>query len=416
MRVQPYATEKDEVLAEDNVNMIVDTPNDRSLYAAFDVYPAPKGAATHIKQFANALFEHHGGGTLYVLGGSGLPSYQCEPNVEIIRFDRQISNLLERAMAFGEGLAGVLDLKRESLQVCHYRDPWSGLPIEGLRESRGVKYKTVYEVNALPSIELPYAFPHIAPETLEKIAHQEAYCLAMCDAIVTPSRVTAEMLECRGVAADKISVIPNGAVMSENRLRPNDAPDKYLLYFGAIQQWQGVDELLRAFRGLADFDELKLVMCVGKHNRIAKQYRKLAEKLEIDSRVEWHYGLTQDELVPWVQHAYLTVAPLTDCSRNREQGCCPLKILESMAAGVPVVASDLPVVRELLIPDEHALLVRPGRYLELSVAMRCLLDEPDFARRMGLNAQAHVKQHYTWEKAVEQLKKIYQMVGGSQSH
>ena len=57
----------------------------RALYAAFDRFPSRKGSAVHIDRFARALFEHAGGGLLYVLGGEGLPAYQREGEVEIVR-------------------------------------------------------------------------------------------------------------------------------------------------------------------------------------------------------------------------------------------------------------------------------------------------------------------------------------------
>ncbi|MGX2953608.1 glycosyltransferase [Shewanella sp. JL219SE-S6] len=53
------------------------------------------------------------------------------------------------------------------------------------------------------------------------------------------------------------------------------------------------------------------------------------------------------------------MAPLTPCRRNMLQGCCPLKVLESMACGTAVIASDLPVIRELVTHEKHGLLVPP---------------------------------------------------------
>ena len=126
------------------------------------------------------------------------------------------------------------------------------------------------------------------------------------------------------------------------------------------------------------------------HRRRAKPYRKLAEKLEIADRVRWHFALPEDELAPWREHALLSLAPLRDCSRNAVQGCAPLKILESMASGTPVVASDLPAVRELIADGEHGRLVAPDRPGELARAIRVLLDYPERRAAMGRAARAHV--------------------------
>ena len=388
--------------------MTQDSLSPSSLYSAFDVFPAPKGAATHIKHMASTLFNDTGSGCLYTLGGEGLSNYQRQDSMELIRFNQKVPNLLQRAIAYGDQLSTVLEQRSASLKICHFRDPWGGLPILSHRASTNANYKTVYEVNALPSIELPYAFPHISPSTLAKIAAQEMLCLEHCDTIITPSHATANMLVNKGIAREKITVVVNGADINQPQPKPIEAPAQYLIYFGAIQQWQGIEDLLRAFSLLADFEQLKLVMCVSKHNRIAKKYRKMADKLGISDRIIWNFGLTQEQLVPWVQHATISLASLTDCSRNREQGCCPLKILESMAAAVPVVASDLPVVRELIADNVHGKLVRADRHHEFSLAVRCLLEEPEVAVEMGRKGQQHLAENFTWQQSCQTLSGVYQ--------
>src|SRR5215469_8915953 len=94
-----------------------------ALYTAFDRFPSRKGSAVHIDRFARALFEQAGGGVLYVLGGEGLPAYQLEGNVEIVRFMREAEHVLERAAGYGERLAALLPRLPE-LRIAHFRDPW----------------------------------------------------------------------------------------------------------------------------------------------------------------------------------------------------------------------------------------------------------------------------------------------------
>jgi hypothetical protein len=136
---------------------------------------------------------------LYGLGDSTLPVHHVEGSVEILRFSRPVANFLERALAFGAHLRRVLEVAPE-LSIAHFRDPWSGVPVL----ARPRKYAAVYEVNALPSIELPHAFGGLAARTLEKIHADERLCLDRCDAIVTPSQTTRALLEKLGVAPAKI--------------------------------------------------------------------------------------------------------------------------------------------------------------------------------------------------------------------
>src|SRR5260221_11845643 len=285
----------------------------RALYAAFDRFPSRKGAAIHIDRFARTLFAHSSGGVLYVIGAPDLPAHQRDGNVEILRFNEEIPNFLERTVAYGRSLTGVVDALEDSLAIAHFRDPWSGMAI-ALRPGR--RYATVYEVNALPSVELPYLFPAVAPGTLAKIRVTELACGEPADAIVTPSQTTASFLTSLGVSAAKIRVIPNGADLHTPHARPEDAPSRYLLYFGSPQSWQGVDTLLRAFARLADFDGLRLVICGSRYSKGWRRHERLAAKLGLESRILWRFELHGAELAAWVQHADVSVAPLTDSPRN----------------------------------------------------------------------------------------------------
>lgn len=375
----------------------------RALYAAFDLYPSAKGAATHIFHFATTLFERAGGGLLFVLGNEKMPVYQHENNVEIKRFAASEPNYLKRAEAFAQALFEEAQ-NHPQLELCHFRDIWGGAAL--LKPQR--TYKTLFEVNGLPSIELPYKYAHISAETFQKIEALEAFCLKESDRIVTPSSVIKDNLLARGLAPEKISVITNGAEKTSQLPKPADAPAEYLMYFGALQTWQGVDVLLKAFAGLQDYDNLKLLICASNRRRYAKNYRKLAEKLGLSERVIWKFQLAKNDLYAYLQHALLSVAPLSECSRNLQQGCSPLKILESMANRTPTVVSDIPPVRELVSPRETAQFVRPDRPAELSRAIRFLIDYPDERKRLAANAYSLFQENFTWEKKKQQLRTLYQ--------
>jgi glycosyltransferase involved in cell wall biosynthesis len=395
----------------------------QSVYASFDRFPTRKGASTHIARFAPCLFDYAGGGLFYVLGdlavgGSPLPIHQIEGEVEIVRFSRPIENFLERALAFGAYFGQLIEHVHKDLRIAHFRDPWSGVAVLA-REHR---YASVYEVNALPSIELVHAYPGIAPRTLEKIRQSELYCLDRCSAVVTPSRTTRTLLESLGVPSTKITVIANGADCPEPCARPFDAPAAYILYFGALQSWQGIDTLLRAFSRLVDLDGLSLVICGSQRSRDGRRAERFAAKLGLSERIVWHWALSASELAPWVAHAELSLAPLRECARNVSQGCAPLKILESMAAGTPVIASNLRPVRELMDDGVEGRLVAPDRPAELSRAIRVLLAYPELRRAMGERGRARVLGEFTWQHALDRLRAVYraidpvQNVGSSVAH
>lgn len=395
----------------------------RALYAAFDRFPSTKGAGVHIGHASGTLFDHAGGGLLYVLGGRGLPPYQLEDHaepagagrgpVEIVRFGDDRPNFLARATAFSSRLAALVDAHGGTLEIAHGRDPWGVRAL--LRPDR--RHRVVYEVNSLPSIELPVAYPALGPATIGKLDALERHCAGRADAVVTVSEVLRERLVAGGVDPDRITLIPNGADVPTGSLpRPDDAPPgPYIAYVGALQRWQGVDVLLRAMTRLADLPDLRLVVLSATPEKRARPHRRLAARLGVDDRIDWRYGLRHDQVPAWLAHATLSVAPLTDCPRNVDQGCCPLKVLESMAAGTPVVASDLPVVRELLSDGEHGRLVPPDRPADLARAIRVLIEHPDRAAAMGVSAQSHVARHLTWRRADDALREVYRGLDGGGS-
>ncbi|MDX1903533.1 MAG: glycosyltransferase [Thermonemataceae bacterium] len=379
----------------------------QALYTAFDVFPSAKGAATHIYHFSKSILKAYPQGMLYVLGDDKLPVYDTwEENIHIWRFKSTENNFLEKTEAYSQQL--MLWLKEQKkLKVCHFRDIWGGIPIL-LHPHKN--YQSIFEVNALPSIELPYRY-EISQTLLTKIRELEQFCLEKADLLIVPSEVIRQhLLVQRNISSEKIKLIQNGAELPKNQNRPLEAPQQYAIYFGALQEWQGVDTLFRAFRLLQDTD-LHLVICSSHKYRFTKPYHKFAEKLGISEKIIWKYQLSKEELYAWVEHALFSFAPLKECSRNLEQGCSPLKILESMAVATPVIASDMPVTREIINNEYVGKLIRADRPAEWARAVRIWLSYPDNVKKIGKNAQEHIKKHFSWEsKTSELLKEIHYLV------
>lgn len=377
------------------------------MYAAFDTYPAPKGAAVHIREFAQTLFAYSGSGLLLVLGEESLPSWQIEGTMQIRRLISGEQNYLKRARQFGEFVYRHAAMLNEDLEIAHFRDPWGGIPILDVAER---SFKTVYEVNALPSIELPARYPAVSRQTCERIRQLERRCWQESDKIICPSQVIKNCLVDLGAEPGKISVIRNGAQSVELTQieRPVDAPAQYLLYQGAVQSWQGIEVLFKAMTFLRDMADLKLVLCASGSKPRLKYLQKLATHLQIDQQLIWKLKISQNTVAQWLTGAALSIAPLVECARNLTQGCCPLKIIESMATATPIIASDLPVVRELLTHNQTAWLVRPDRPSELARAIRILLAHDEDRARLAKNARDKFMRELTWQISTQALTSIYQ--------
>ena len=98
-------------------------------------------------------------------------------------------------------------------------------------------------------------------------------------------------------------------------------------------------------------------------------------------------------LMPYQAHVSIGVA-----GHDTADWMSPMKMFEYMAAGVPVVASDLPALREVLRHEWNALLVAPDRPEEWSIAVDRLASDPHLASRLGMQAHSDYRERHTWTR------------------
>jgi glycosyltransferase involved in cell wall biosynthesis len=376
----------------------------RILYVSFDNVPAPKGAATHIQAFVQALAGRFGSLDLVTVGGSGSPAPAVErwPGVFHHELPATGKSLIDRVLCFRHYLDRWLH--QREYDVIHFRSIFEGLPLLRLRP----RSQLVFEVNGLPSIELKYRYPAVVDdrELMRKLIAQEAACLHAAHLIVTPSGVTRDYLAAaRDVSPHAIQVIPNGVdiqIFSPSAQSTSHAAFR-LIYFGTLAAWQGVELGIRALAQLTDKLDATLTIIGAGSNRQRDNLTALSAKLGIVNRVMVLPPTSQEELAEHLRDSDAVLAPLTLTDRNTLQGCCPLKALEGMASGVPVIATDLPVMRELGRDGEQFLLVRPGSVDHLAETILRLAADRDLAPRLARQARAHVERNYTWQRAGDAL-------------
>ena len=79
-----------------------------------------------------------------------------------------------------------------------------------------------------------------------------------------------------------------------------------------------------------------------------------------------------------------------------------------MASGVPVVTTDLPVVRAIATPDVHVLAVKPNSTKAIKDALLRLRLEPELGPKLARQARTHVERHYSWSLAQQRLIATYE--------
>ncbi len=378
------------------------------LFAAFDVFPTAKGSTTRIGHTLQALQAFSASLTLACLGYGDMPGFQKEEQISIRRCLAMHPNFLQRTELFEDFLFDVLNGIEHNLEVIHFRDIWSGIPL--LEHPNTQSVRKIFEVNGFVSIELPMHYPRLYknPVLMNQLRMMEDFCLTRADQIITVSQTNANCIQRRGVAAEKITVIPNIAISGKDanvpRAEGNDDP--FSLYAGTLTPWQGVPTLINAFKLLADRADLRLILACST-KKFLRPVRQLIKKLRLKNRVEIKIGLARAELHEYYQNAVFSVVPLTRCDRNELQGCCPLKILESMAVGTPVIASNVAVCRELIEHEKDGWLVTPDSPRALAYAMQTLLERPELVSRLGQQAQQKITFHYNRETFTENLRKVY---------
>jgi glycosyltransferase involved in cell wall biosynthesis len=182
-----------------------------------------------------------------------------------------------------------------------------------------------------------------------------------------------------------------------------------------LASWQGISTLIEAMPIiLAAFPEAQLHLIGPAKSRQQKGLLKLATKLGLSQEEIRFVGpVPPEQISEHLSAASVCLAPLAYNDRNVTQGCCPIKVLEYAAAARPIVASDLPVVRELLGEGE-TLFFQPGDATDLARQVIYLLSHPTQGQAMGEQAARRVREIFTWERAGGQLLEVYaDLVGAS---
>ncbi|NWF65471.1 MAG: glycosyltransferase family 4 protein, partial [Chloroflexi bacterium] len=114
------------------------------------------------------------------------------------------------------------------------------------------------------------------------------------------------------------------------------------------------------------------------------------------------------EIPELIANADICVAPLALNDRNVTQGACPIKILEYMAAGRPLLASNMPIVRELVREDVDGLLFSPNDPEDLARQVSQLLKDVELSKRLAESAAEHVREKFTWHESQKKLGKVFE--------
>jgi glycosyltransferase involved in cell wall biosynthesis len=205
-----------------------------------------------------------------------------------------------------------------------------------------------------------------------------------------------------------LSVIPNGCDVPDAQALPAlpEAPPPRIVYAGQLYPWKGVDVLVDAATRIPRARLVILGGIAGEHDldriRSAVAARGLAERSELPG------GVPQARVAEELARASVVVVPFLR-SAMTERHTSPIKAFEAMAAGRPIVASDLPSSREFLRDGENALLVPPGDPEALAAALRRVLEDRALATRLARTAFSEAPA-YSWDARARRLRQVLEEV------
>lgn len=258
--------------------------------------------------------------------------------------------------------------------------------------SRGIRPGVVYTRD--PEIVFALSRSHIVLYEAHRVPRGIAGALTVwlmkgAHLVVCNSQGTANALNRRGIS--QTIVAPNGfdPALFSTPLSSRDVlglPEGFLaLYVGSDQAWKGID----VFRAAAKENPEIYHVVVG--SKTTKTAGNVIEVGVVPARVVSEY----------IRYADVVVVPNTEVSEESVRFTSPIKIFEYLGAGKPIIASDLPSIREIL-SDKTARFVPPGDAQELAHAIQELKEQPEIRTALS-SAAKKLALEYTWRRRAERI-------------
>jgi len=288
-----------------------------------------------------------------------------------------------------------------------------------LRIPRRLRAPLVYEshgyapdvARALPALISTAREPGAA--RLSRLRRREARVWRMAEGYVTITAGLRDELSARFGGRERVAMVPDGARLGQaapgsSERFPEGRDRPLVAYAGHLYAWKGVDVLLEALARLPQADGL----IVGGHEAepdLART-RARAAALGVGERVRFTGLVEPSRVAGLLGSADVLVLP-NPASAISTRFTSPLKLFEYMAANRPIVASDLPAIREVLRHEDTALLVEPGNPEALAAAIGRLLDDRVLRSALAA-AAARAVGDYSWDRRAERLEALFHQVLG----
>ena len=248
----------------------------------------------------------------------------------------------------------------------------------------------------------------VHPRALGRLVDRERRVWRRADGYVAITRTLVDELVERFGPRAHVVTAPSGVRLGPSRTfeRVERAGSPTVAYAGHLYEYNGVDVLIEA---LTRLPHVRLRVVGGHpHDRSDRaRLEALVGARGLSERITFTGPEAPHEVPERLRDVHALVAPLLDVPYTRYAS--PLKLFQYMAAGRPIVASDLPCHREVLQDGATARLFKPGDPEALAAALRSVLGDPAAGDRMA-SASFAAAEDYSWARRAERLERLLEDV------
>jgi len=178
-----------------------------------------------------------------------------------------------------------------------------------------------------------------------------------------------------------------------------------LVYTGTIGKNRGIEEIIKAMELINSCSKISLNLMGRFSNEILKQKITCSEEY---TKINFLGELSLNKVFEEITKADIGIVCLypTRCFLSS----LPVKMFEYMTAGLPVIASNFPLWKEIIEKNNCGICVNPLDPKEIGEAIEYLIKHPEEAKKMGENGKRAVLEKYNWDLEAKKLLKIYEII------
>jgi glycogen synthase len=248
------------------------------------------------------------------------------------------------------------------------------------------------------------------------IRQLETYVAQKADAVSVIAKPMLTDLETRGISSDKLFHLPNGVDVERFKPAEKDQALKNELgikqglvfaFFGSLYKYEGISWMIRAAAALRARGHKFEILIIGKGEEQTAIQEAIRE-CQASEYVHWIDHVPYDQIRRYYSIADVAVYPRR--SIRLTELVTPLKPLEAMAQQIPVLASSVGGIRELVQDECTGLLFKPEDDADFCRQAERLILSPSLRQSLGERGREFVTRERNWDVLARRYRKVYEFV------